>query len=162
MKGVECRIMENKNRKVKELKEKLDYIKKLYDINEEGVLECDDKGRVLLCGIALDEWHKRMWEWIATYSVYNVTKEMFIDANFENKNAIKYMLWCYDDCFACLYNQIIDVNDENCELCPICKFEYRNGCLDGLYYEYVTTSIEEQIKKSNLAKKIAELDWEWK
>ena len=162
MKGAECRIMENKNRKVKELKEKLDYIKKLYDINEEGVLECDDKGRVLLCNIPLNEWHKRMWEWLATYSAYDVTHQMFVDANLENKNTIKYMLWCCGNCFACLYNEIVNGEGENCELCPICKNEYRNGCLDGLYYEYVTTSRKEQTKKSNLAKKIAELDWEWK
>lgn len=87
---------------------------------------------------------------------------MFVDANFENKNAIKYMLWCCGNCFACLYKQIINVDGGSCELCPIGKFGYCNGCLDGLYGKYMTTSREEQTKKSNLAKKIAELDWEWK
>lgn len=152
--------MENKNKKVKKLKEKLDYIKKCYDINEEGVLECDDKGRVLLYNIALDEWYKRMWKWLATYSSYNVTKKMFIDANFEDENTIRYMLRCCGNCFACLYNHI--VGGEDCELCPIDEFKYQNGCLDGLYNEYMTISRKEQAKKSNLAKKIAELDWEWK
>lgn len=91
-----------------------------------------------------------------------VTKQMFIDANFKNENAIKYMLWVWGNCFACLYDKI--VNDGNCESCPICKYKYQNDdrCLNGLYYEYVTTSRKEQTKKSNLAKKIAELDWEWK
>lgn len=150
--------MENKSKKLKELKERLNYIKKLYNINEEGVLECDDKGHVLLCSIPLDKWHKRMWEWLAGWA----TKQMFIDANFENENAAKYMLWCCGNCFACLYDQI--VSDEHCELCPICKYEYQDehGCLNGLFYEYVITSRKEQTKKSNLAKKIAELDWEWK
>lgn len=154
--------MENKSTKLKELKERLNYIKKLYNINEEGVLELDNKGRVLLCSIPLDEWHNRMWKWLADYGVNGATKQMFIDANFENENAFKYMLWVWGNCFACLYDKI--VNDGNCESCPICKYEYQNDdkCLNGLYYEYVTTSRKEQTKKSNLAKKIAELDWEWK
>ncbi len=155
--------MENKNKKLKKLKKRLDYIKKFYSINEEGILECDDNGRVLLYNVPLDEWHKRMWEWIATYSVNDVSKQMFIDANFGNKNATKHMLWYCGNCFACLYNQIVsDVYDGDCELCPICEYKYQKGCLDGLYYEYVTTSTEDQIKKHNLTKEIAELDWKWK
>lgn len=155
--------MENKSKKLKRLKERLSYIKKLYNIDEDDVLECDDAGQILLYNIPLDEWHKRMWEWIATYETNGATKEMFIDANFKDESMIKPMLWICGDCFACIYNHIVnDEYVENCELCPICKHEYQNGCLDGLYYEYVTTPRTEQTKRYNLAKEIAELNWEWK
>lgn len=81
---------------------------------------------------------------------------MFIDINFKDESMAK----C-GDCFACLYIHIVnDDHNENYELCPICKCAHQNGCLDGLYYEYVTTPRTERAKQSNLAKKIAKLDWE--
>lgn len=124
---------------------------------------CEGRGnRILLNGISLDEWHKRMWDWLAIYGAHGGTEKMFIDANFDDGH-IRNAMMLSANCFACLYNNIFNEKDE-CELCPIGKFDEDggSGCLDGLYVDYRMTPKKEKNKKYNLAKKIKNLNWKWK
>lgn len=141
--------------------EQLEKFRKEFNLNEEEL--CEGRGnRILLNGISLDEWHRRMWDWLAIYGVDGGTKQMFIDANFDD-GCIRTVMISSANCFACLYDNIFNEKDE-CELCPIGKFDEdgESGCLDGLYVDYEMTPKEEKNRKHKLARKIENLNWEWK
>lgn len=142
--------------------EKLEKFKKEYCLNDDD-LTLDIDNQVLLCGVPLDEWHKRMWDWLVIYGQDGATKRMFIDANFEDGSNIRRAMILSADCFACLYDKIFNEKD-GCELCPIGRFDEENdlGCLDGLFFNYVATLKEEESRQYNLAKRIANLNWKWK
>ena len=139
---------------------KIELIRKEFGIKLKDLYLKDDK--IYLCGKPLDKWHREMWDWIAESGDAEIGKCDFVSEHFDDKNVIE-LLNVNSYCFGCLYVDIVEDknSDDVCDYCPLCDYKENRGCCNGLYVLHVECLSDPELRKE-VARHIANLEWEWK
>ena len=124
-------------------------------------------GKVSIRRKLISDWHREMWQWIAEHP--DQTKLDFLCSRMLGKKHTGHvtLLSLHSECFACLYNNILeqkDIDSDEVLYCKCCPFgQSVNCCCGGLYDAYEDAYDRQDYEEaSRLAKEIANLEWKWR
>lgn len=121
------------------------------------MIKIDPKKYPVLASKPLEQWHKEMWKYLATFP--QLDKCDFIQSVFTDKEVkLLYGSW---DCFACLFADRKRTRDNSCEYCPLCNYgQYGLNCLHGLFDRWIKAKENKDFEEaSNIATQISNLVW---